>query len=280
MSARAGIGCPSRRMFLSGLMAAPLLGPFASHAQSRSLIARPDGGFRFLPGNPVYAGGAVAEPGFAMVHALLSRWLPLEQGYELVERHLQSMGRPIQALCGMQLRLPGQLDSEGFSAFNAPYVARLAGWGVVQNRMNPISRTNVAPAAVAPAEPSLHAFTYTVPHQGPAKTFTMSGMTERGPSGMIAAEGDLSPDGMQRKLAYVIGVVTDRMAELGFGWRDATHVELYSGVEIPGALAMFAERAESVSPRGLRWHYGRPPVTGLEVELEARAVLREEVVGA
>ncbi len=280
MSTRAGIGSASRRMFLSGLMAAPLLGPFASHAQSRSLIARPDGGFRFLPGSPVYAGGAVAEPGFAMVHVLLSRWLPLDHGYALVERYLKERERPIQALCGMQLRLPRQLDSEGFTAFNAPYVARLAGWGVVQNRMNPVSRTNVAPAAVAPAEPSLHAFTYTVPYQGPAKTFTMSGMTERGPGGVIAAEGDVSPDGMKRKLAYVIGAVTDRIAELGFGWRDATHVELYSGVEIPGAPATFAERAESISPRGVRWHYGRPPVTGLEVELEARAVLREEVVGA
>ncbi len=269
-----------RRTFLAGLAAAPLLGAFAARAQSRPLVSHPDGGFRFLPGSPVFASGAVAEPGFAIVHALLSRWLPLEQGYELVERHLQTLGRPLQALCGMQLRLPRQLSIEEFIAFNAPYIARLERWDVVQDKANPVSRTNVSPAAEAPGEASLHAFTYTIPYSGSARTFTMSGMTERGSGGSIVAQGDDSPDGMQRKLAHVLGAVGDRVAELGFGWRDATHVELYSGVEIPGALAALAARASGALPRGVRWYYGRPPVTGLEVELEARAVLREEVVGA
>jgi hypothetical protein len=31
--------------------------------------------------------------------------------------------------------------------------------------------------------------------------------------------------------------------------------------------------------RGIRWHLGRPPVEGAEVELEARAAHREEMVG-
>lgn len=271
---------PARRRLLSGLALVPLMGPLATHAQSRSMVSRPDGGFRFLPGSPVFAGGAVAEPGFAIVHALLSRWLPLEQGYELVERHLQATGRPMQALCGMQLRLPRQLSLDDFTAFNAPYVARLERWGVVENRANPVSRTNVAPAEAAPGEASLHAFTYTIPYQGKARTFTMSGMTERGPGGNIVAMGDDSPEGMRDKLGYVIGSVGDRLAELGFGWGDATHVELYSGVEIPGALGTLAARAAGSLPRGVRWYHGRPPVTGLEVELEARAVLREEIVEA
>ena len=81
MNTRSRIEAPTRRLFLSGLMAAPMLGTFAAHAQIRSMVSRPDGGFRFLPGSPVFAGGAVAEPGFAIVHALLSRWLPLEPGW-------------------------------------------------------------------------------------------------------------------------------------------------------------------------------------------------------
>jgi len=280
MTMNPGVERPARRLLLASLPFLPLLGAFPAQAQSRSMVSRPDGGFRFLPGSPVFAGGAVAEPGFALIHALLSRWLPLEQGYELVERHLQSVGRPMQALCGMQLRLPRQLSIDDFTAFNAPYVARLEGWGVVQNRANPVSRTNVAPAEAPPGEASLHAFTYTVPHDGKTRTFTMSGMTERGPGGNIVAQGDDSPEGMRNKLAYVLGSVSDRLAELGFGWGDATHVELYSGVEIPGALGALAARASGALPRGVRWYYGRPPVTGLEVELEARSVLREEVVGA
>lgn len=270
----------ARRRFLGAVAAAAALPATLAHAQSRSMVSRPGGGFRFLPGSPVYASGAVAEPGFGLVHALLARWLPMEQGYALVERHLAAAGRPMQALCGLQLRLPGQLSPEGFTAFNAPYVAQLERWGVVENRANPVSRTNVAPAEGAPAEPSLHAFTYTVPYDGSARTFTMAGMVERGPSGVVAAAGDTSPQGMAQKLAYVTGAVSDRIAELGFGWGDATHVELYSGHDIPGALALLATKAAGAAPRGVRWYYGRPPVFGLEIELEARAVLREEIAGA
>lgn len=274
-----GISSQSRRGFLALLAAGPLLGIQLARAQSPRMISRPGGGFRFLPGSPVFAGGAVAEPGFAVEHALLSRWLPLEQGYAAVEGHLRSLGRPMQALCGMELRLPRQLTPEEFTAFNAPYVARLDAWGVTHERLNPVSRTNVSPAAGAPAEPSLHGFSYTVPADAGRVTFAMSGMVERGPGGGVVALDDVTAAGMQAKLAYVIGSVTDRLAELGVQWRDATHVELYAGADIPGAIAQLAQRASGASPRGIRWHFGRPPVVGLELELEARAVLREVIVG-
>jgi len=55
-------------------------------------------------------------------------------------------------------------------------------------------------------------------------------------------------------------------------------VELYAAEEIPGAMAALASKATGAMPRGVRWHYGRPPMVGLEVELEARAVAREVVV--
>lgn len=279
MTHDATLASGARRRFLGAVAAVAALPGTMAYAQSRSLVSRPQGGFRFLPGSPVFAGGAVAEPGHGLVHVLLARWLPLEQGYALVERHLAAAGRPMQALCGMQLRLPRQLGPEEFTTFNIPYVAQLERWGVVENRANPVSRTNVSPAEGAPAEPSLHAFTYSVPYDGAARTFTMSGMVERGPSGVVAAAGDTSPRGMQEKLAYVTGMVTDRIAELGFGWGDATHVELYSGHDIPGAVGALAERAPGAAPRGVRWYHGRPPVVGLELELEARAVLREEIAG-
>lgn len=273
------ISSRSRRGFLALLAASPLLGVQLARAQSSKMISRPDGGFRFLPGSPVFAGGAVAESGFAVEHALLARWLPLEQGYAAVERHLRSIGRPMQALCGMELRLPRQLTPDQFTEFNAPYVARLDSWGVTHERLNPVSRTNVSPAAGAPEVPSLHGFSYTVSAAAGRITFAMSGMVERGSGGSVVALDDVSAAGMQSKLAYVIGAVTDRLAELGLQWRDATHVELYSGADIPGAVAQLAQRASGAVPRGVRWHFGRPPVVGLELELEARAVLREVIVG-
>lgn len=269
----------SRRSFLTVLAASPLLAIVGARAQAPAMISRPGSGYRFLPGGPVYAGGAVAEPGHEVVHALLARWLPLEQGYALVEAHLKSLGRPMQALCGMQLRLPRQVSAEGFSEFNAPYVAHLKAWDLLYQGQNPISRTNVSPALNAPREPSLHAFSYTVASDRNAATFTMSGITERGPGGSIIALGDVSPTGMHTKLAHVLSVVTGRLAELGFDWHSATHVDLYAAEDIPGAVAVLAAKATGATPRGVRWHYGRPPVVGLEVELEARAVAREVIVG-
>jgi hypothetical protein len=269
----------SRRGFLTVLAAGPLLVISAARAQAPTMISRPGSGYRFLPGGPVFAGGAVAEPGHAVVHAVLARWLPLEQGYALVEAHLKSLGRPMHALCGMQLRLPRQLSPGEFSEFNAPYVARLKAWDLLYEGQNPISRTNVSPALNPPREPSLHAFSYTVAADRGAATFTMSGMTERGPGTSVIALGDVSPEGMQRKLAHVITVVSGRLAELGFDWHDATHVELYAAEEIPGAMAALAAKATGAMQRGVRWHHGRPPVTGLELELEARAVAREVIVG-
>lgn len=268
----------SRRNFLTSIAAGPLLAISAVRAQTPAMVSRPGSGYRFLPGGPVFAAGAVAEPGYELVHALLARWLPLEQGYAVAENHLTSLGRPIQALCGMQLRLPRQLSAEEFSDFNSPYVARLKAWDLMYQGLNPISRTNVAPVLNAPEQPSLHAFSYAVASDRRAATFTMSGMTERGPGTSVIARGDLSPAGMQSKLAHVISVVTERLAELGFGWHDASHVDLYAVEEIPGAVAALAAKATGAMARGVRWHYGRPPVVGLEVELEARAVAREVIV--
>jgi hypothetical protein len=54
---------------------------------------------------------------------------------------------------------------------------------------------------------------------------------------------------------------------------------LYAAEEIPGAMAALAAKATGAMQRGVRWHHGRPPVTGLELELEARAVAREVIVG-
>ena len=274
------VSLKSRREFLSLVAVGALLASSGAGAQKTpSMISRPGSGYRFLPGGQVFAAGAVALPGYEVVHALLDRWLPLEQGYELVERHLRSQGRPMHALCGMHLRLPRQLSPEGFSAFNAPYVARLKAWDLMHEGLNPVSRTNVAPAHNPPQEPSLHAFSYTGIADGAAATFTMSGMTEGGPAG-IAAAGDVSPAGMQTKLEQVVTVVSKRLAELGFDWQDATHVECYAAEEIPRAMSALVARIGSASARGVRWHYARPPVIGLELELEARCVVREIVVGA
>jgi len=270
-----------RRRWVAAVVAATAGGvvPRArAQAQGLGLVEVAEGGFRFLPGNPVFAVGAAALPGFAVVHAVLDRWLPLDEGYTLVESHLAAVGRPLRALCGMELRLPRQLSFEEFQAFNGPYVERLIRWGVLVDGRNPVSRTNVAPVVEPPEAPSLHAFSYTVPVTVGTGGFVMSGVTENGPAGVVAA-GDTSSAGMLAKAEYLVVAVGQRLARLGVSFRTATHVEIYCSMPLDGEGAARVLPAFDLGVRrGVRWHCGRPPVTGLELELEARRVASEIVV--
>lgn len=270
----------TRRALLRAALAAVAvgLGPVA-RAQGSPLVLQPEGGFRFLPGGQVFAGGAVAEPGFEVVHAVLKPWLPLEEAYDFVAAHLAREQRPMRALCGMELRLPRQLTMEEFRAFNQPYVQRLIQWGLLVEGRNPVSRTNVAPALEPPEVPSLHGFSYTVPAQTSAVTFVMSGITELGPDGQPTAAGDTSAAGMRAKFDFVIAAVRDRLRQLGLVFADATQVEVYTAEAVETLLAeVLLPAIEEPARRGLRWHFGRPPVKGVELELEARAMARELVL--
>jgi hypothetical protein len=280
MRANEAMTNPMRRTLLRGglALAGMTLMPSA-RAQVPTLLQQPDGGFRFLPGGPVFAGGALAQPGFEIVHAVLKPWLPLDQGYAFIERHLAAAGRPMRALCGMELRLPRQLSMDEFRAFNQPYQQRLIQWGLLVEGRNPVSRTNVAPALEPPEVPSMHGFSYTMPASSVMATFVMSGITERGPDGRPIAAGDTSVTAMREKVSFVIGAVASRLGELGLTFRDATQVEFYAAESVETVLSQLLLPAiEEPARRGLRWHFGRPPVTGLEVELEARAVTREVIL--
>ena len=62
------------------------------------------GGYRFIEHAFQYSGGVAAEPGFAIERARLARMLPLAQGFDAVEAHLKSRGRPPSAFCACELR--------------------------------------------------------------------------------------------------------------------------------------------------------------------------------
>jgi hypothetical protein len=270
-----------RRRLLGAAAAMVSGGGLTARAQPAApLLDQPRGGLRFLPDGPVYAGGVVAAEGFEIVHAVLRPWLPLEDAYGLIERHLAARGRPVQALCGMELRIPAQLSMAGFRAFNQPYLERLVRWGLLVEGRNPVCRTNVAPLHEPPEQPCVHGFSYTMPGGRGGTNFVMSGMTELGPGGGVVAAGDTSAEGMRRKLRFVFDAVSARLAELGQSWESATQVEFYAAAA-PGAMIeeFLAPAVGGAARRGIRWHLGRPPVEGAEVELEARAAQREEMVG-
>ena len=110
------------------------------------LISNPRGGFSFLRGGSAYSAGVVASPGFTIEHVRLARAIPLDAGFDLVKAHLRAAGRPLAALCAIALRSPEPFSAVGFKEFNDGYVGTLKNWDILVDGINPVARTNVAPA--------------------------------------------------------------------------------------------------------------------------------------
>lgn len=68
------------------------------------LIPFPDGGYAFLKGAFPYFAGVVALPGFAIERVRFARPVPMLQGFEKIANQLNSIGRPLTALCAAELR--------------------------------------------------------------------------------------------------------------------------------------------------------------------------------
>ena len=86
------------------------------------VVKNPRGNYKFIRGIAPYSAGAVADSGFEIEHARFWQPVALKQGFERVEQHLRRIGRPMQALCGMELRSPKPFTFEGFNEFNGGYI--------------------------------------------------------------------------------------------------------------------------------------------------------------
>ena len=246
---------------------------------TRSVVA---GGFRFVPAVYQYAAGVAAEPGFRLERARFAAPVPLREGFARIAAHLEALGRPKAAFCACELRSPAPFTEEGFRAFNAVHGGVLEEWGIFQDGLNPVARANVCPAIAPPAEPAFHAFAYSVPDAGAAPSFVVAGSGESAEGrgdyrDNIVALGDVSPAGLRRKAEWVLGEMERRMAALGFAWRDATGVQVYTIHDLHPFLAEELV-ARGAAAHGLTWQFCRPPVVDLEYEMDCRAVALERVL--
>jgi hypothetical protein len=243
------------------------------------IIENKKGNYSFVRGNGPFSSAVAAHTGFEIVHARLKPFIALEPGYALVEKHIAALGRPITALCGMQLRIPAPLSPEGFNQFNRPYVARLKSWGLEVDEASPVTRTNVALESNPLAEPMLAGFFYTVAGQSDPRDWVLSGaaeLSDRNGRAEIVARGDTSAEGMRKKAECVIRVLGSHLEEMGLAWDGATAINLYTVQELlPLTVSTVIPALGEASHAGITWHYSRPPVTGLELEIDAYAVRRQ-----
>lgn len=241
------------------------------------------GGYRFLPGISAFSSGVVATSGWEIVHVTLAAPIPWRDGFARIDRHLREAGRPRAALCGIELRSPAPFTFGGFDDFNQSYRALLADWKILVNDDNPIPRTNVAPVLAAPREPSLYAFSYTVAGATPALTFVVAGageMRERaqGADGIVR-HGDTSPDAMCEKARFVMATMQERLRALGGTWDRVRAIDVYTAHPIHELVHHeILPQAGPAAIHGVRWFPSRPPIEGLEFEMDLRGVARELVL--
>jgi len=247
------------------------------------LVQNKRGNYSFLKGIAPYSAGVVAEAGFEVVHVVLSRYVPLRAGFEVVSAHLKKAGRPLQALCGMELRSPQPFSFTGFNQFNAGYVDFLRNWDILLDDMNPVARTNIAPELNPPEQPSLYGFSYTVPSKAARKTFLVAGAGEL-PEGSldphdVVRRGESGAAAIREKARFVMGLMAARLKGLGVGWNDVTRSDIYTVHDIhPFLVEELLKPMKDGGAHGLAWHYSRPPIESIEYEMDLRGCVTEFVI--
>ncbi len=239
-------------------------------------------GYRYIPGPFQYSAGVAALPGFAIERVRFTNPVPVAEGFQRIEAYLREAGVPLTAFCACELRSPAPFTDSGFIAFNRVYVGTLERWGIFAQERNPVARSNVCPEIDKPAEPSFHAFCYVRPAPGTDGSFVVAGSGESlegaGPyRDKTVRHGETSPDALAEKGRYVLDVMQARMAALGVAWGATTAVQVYTVHDLYPFLASEIV-TRGAARHGLTWHFCRPPVIGLEYEMDCRRVAIERVV--
>ena len=243
------------------------------------------GNYSFLPGIGPFSSGVVAGKDYEVVRVTLASPLPYRKGFAGIDRFLYEHGRPPQALCGIELRSPRPMTFAEFDSFNQGYIELLKERDILVEGVNPVARTNVAPAMDPPAEAVLYAFSYTTPAKDSPVTFVVAGggavarKGEKAGPEDIVRRGDVSVEGMREKANHVLGLMEKRLAGLGVGWAQVTGVDVYTVQNIfPLLETLLLPRLGPAKRHGVRWQFARPPLQEVEFEMNMRGLRRELVL--
>lgn len=247
------------------------------------LVDNSVGGYAFIPGLPFASQGVRALQGTAIEHVTLLEPITLPEGLDAIRRFLEERKRPIQAACGLELRMPDVLSLEDFVSLNIEYLSHLDSFGLLRDAASPLARTNVVPAVAAPTNVVIVAFSYTMPVEREEATFVVSGVAEvpegaTDPKEVIRA-GDTSVDALVEKANFIVDEISARIGVLGTTWDSAAIVNLYSAHDLVFLLKRELLSKRNIVPSGgLTWHDTKPPVFGLELEVDVRRYSHEAMM--
>jgi hypothetical protein len=244
------------------------------------LVANERGGYLFVPGTPFFSLGAVAASGFEVVRATFRRPPAFPDGLDAVERHLRAVGRPMQAVCGFELRNGRQATMPEFMTFNDSYIDRLRRAGMLVNGQMPLVRSNLVITGTD-ASHRIHAFSYTVPASSPSSllTFVVAGIPDvrlLDPNPEIVARDDVSVKGLRQKTIFILETIEGLLTSMGAGWSDVTGTQLYTVRDLhPLIESVMLPRIGAAASQGIHWHFVLLPAVGGDVEIDVRSVRAE-----
>jgi hypothetical protein len=177
--------------------------------------------------------------------------------------------------------MPKVLSRESFDQFNRAYLAQLKSWNLEVSGANPVARTNMVPVIGPMAEPMIAGFFHTAP-MAATPNWLLSGVPEftdlKGQIA-VAAPGDTSTAGLRIKAEAIFNVIAERLRELEASWGQATAVNIYTIYDLHALLEdLILPTIGDAAYAGLTTHHGRPPITGLDLEIDAWASTRQEIV--
>lgn len=240
------------------------------------------GNYRFIPAVFQYSAGAAAMPGFEMRRVRFQEPVQLEEGFRRIADYIKAAGRPLTAFAACELRSPAPWNDAGFRSFNERYVETLRDWGIYDGKTNPVARSNVCPERDPPGEPCFYAFSFTASssNQRPSFVIAGSGEAKEGTGDYrerTVAFGDTSEAGLREKARHVLGEMERRLAAFGYGWKDTTATQVYTIYDLHPFFGDEIVR-RGAARAGLSWHFCRPPVQGLDYEMDCRGVADERVI--
>jgi hypothetical protein len=243
------------------------------------LIPNPRGHYSFLRGIGPYSAGVVAHEFATIEHVRFPRepFFTLAEAFDFIDAYLRTVGQPRASLCALALRSPAPFTFEGFDRFNAGYVHILKSWDLFVDGVNPIARTNVAPAVDPPEEPTVYSFAYTTPSAAGPRSFIVSGAGEL-PEGSLDPH-DIVPGPVSDKARFVLSLMESRLHGLAVSWSDVTTTNIYTVHDVNALLAAeILPRIGRAARHGVQWHYARPPILGIEYEMDVRGVQHDRML--
>jgi hypothetical protein len=92
----------------------------------------------------------------------------------------------------------------------------------------------------------------------------------------IIRVGDTSSEAMIQKASFVLERMETRLHGLGADWSEVTAVDIYTIHALDRILpTLILRRIGSAGALGVHWYFSRPPIVGIEFEMDLRGVRTE-----